>query len=61
MAGKRGKNFASINWCIHSWLRKVTKANAAERHHSYMQSQIIWPVKHTDVGLFIVRVVEMNS
>ena len=26
-----------------------------------MQSQIIWPIKHIDVGLFIERVVEMNS
>ena len=59
--GKRGKIFASINWCIRTWLRKVTKANAAERHRSYMQSQIIWPIKHIDVGLFIERVVEMNS
>ena len=60
-AGKRGKTFASIEWCIRTWLRKVTKANAAERHRSYMQSQIIWPIKHIDVGLFIERVVEMNS
>ena len=37
------------------------KVNAAERHCSYMQSQIIWPIKHTDDGLFIERVVEMNS
>ena len=60
--GKRGKDFASIHWCIHAWLRQVTKANAAECHCSYMQSQLIWPNKHIDVGLFInCVVVEMSS
>ena len=37
------------------------KANAAERHRSYMLSQIVWPIKHINVGLFIDRVNEINS
>jgi len=36
MTGKRSKDFASINWCIRSWLHKVTKANAAEYHRSFI-------------------------
>jgi len=61
MNGKHSKDFASINWCIRSWLHKVTKTNAAERYRIYMQSQIIWSIKHIDVGLFIEHGVEMNS
>ena len=60
MTGKHSKDFASINWCIYSWLQNVI-ANAADHHRSYIQSQIVWPIKHIDVGLFIDRVVEMHS
>ncbi len=37
----RGKRFASMEWCVCNWLRKVVKPNAAERHRQYMLSQIV--------------------
>ena len=50
-----------MDWCIRSWLRKVVKPNAAERHRQYMLSQITWPATKVGIEPFIDRVVEMNT
>ena len=57
----RGKRFASMEWCVRSWLRKVVKPNATERHRQYMLSQIVWPATKVGIGLFVDRVIEINT
>ena len=57
----RGKRFASMEWCVRSWLRKVVKPNAAERHRQYMLSQIVWPATKVGIGPFVDRVIEINT
>ena len=57
----RGKRFASMDWCVCSWLRKVVKPNAAERHRQYMLSQITWSATKVGIGPFVDRVVEINT
>jgi len=47
--------------CVCTWLIKVTKQNAAERHRIYMTSQIICPSSKVEIGPFIDRISEMNS
>ena len=34
----RGKRFDSMKWCVRTWLLKVVKPNAAERHRTYTTS-----------------------
>ena len=57
----RGKRFDSMKWCVRTWLLKVVKPNAAERHRTYMTSQIVWPSSKVKIGPFVDRISEMNS
>ena len=57
----RGKRFDSMKWCVRTWLLKVVKPNAAERHRTYMTSQIVWPSSKVEIGPFVDRISEMNS
>ena len=53
-----GKRFSSMDWCVRSWLHKVVKPNAAERHCQYMLSQIVWPTTKVGIGAFVDRVID---
>ena len=59
-SGIRGKSYAALRACIHTWLLRVMKHNAAERHRNYLQTQIVMPQRGLEVKIFISRVVELN-
>ena len=50
-----------MKWCVRTWLLKVVKPNAAERHRTYMTFQIVWPSSKVEIGPFVDRISEMNS
>jgi len=50
-----------MKWCIHIWLLNVVKPNTAERHQTYLFSQIFWLSSKVEIGSFVDRISEMNS
>ena len=50
-----------MDWCVCSWLQKVVKSNAPERHCQCILSQIVWPATKVEIGAFVDRVVEINT
>lgn len=56
----RGRNIASMDACIRTWLLKVVKPNSAERHRKYLNGQIKKPDAIT-CDQYIDRVVELNK